>query len=229
MNIEILQLIEGARKAQGLTVVIDVFRAFSVACYVFGNGAKIIIPVNDFDKARDLKLKNPDFILMGERNGKKPDGFDYGNSPARIEQVDFSGKTVIHTTTAGTKGLVNATKADEIITGSFVNAKAVVNYIESRNPLRISLVCMGAAGIEETDEDTLCAQYLRDILENKPADFQKIVSNLKGYETTQKFFNPDIEWAPEKDFALCMSLNRFDFVLKAEPYNGDLLCLRKYK
>ena len=166
---------------------------------------------------------------MGERDGKKPDGFDYGNSPTRIEHVDFSGKTVVHTTTAGTKGLVNATGADEIITGGFVNAQAVVNYIESRNSLEISLVCMGAAGIEETDEDMLCAQYLKDILESKPVDFEMIVRYLRGYETAQKFFNPDIEWAPEKDFSLCMSLNRFDFVLKAEQYNGDLLCLRKYK
>lgn len=134
MNIKILQLIEGARKAEGLTVIIDVFRAFSVACYVFNNGAEKIIPVGSLETAYALKEENGEFILMGERKGKILPGFDYGNSPAHVQGVDFSGKTVIHTTSAGTQGIVNAVKADEIITGSFVNARAVARYILQRKP-----------------------------------------------------------------------------------------------
>ncbi|MCK4233147.1 2-phosphosulfolactate phosphatase [candidate division WOR-3 bacterium] len=227
MNIKILQLIEGARKARGLTVIIDVFRAFSVDCYIFENGARMIIPIEDIENAYMLKRKHPNYILLGERGGKKPEGFDYGNSPTQIEDVDFSDRVIIHTTTAGTKGLVNATKAEEIITCSFVNAQTVVNYIELKKPDRVSLVCMGDAGIHSTDEDTLCARYIRDCLQNKPIDFQKIVDHLRSYETAQKFFDPEKSWAPERDFELCLSLNKFPFIIKAESFKDDLMCLKR--
>ena len=72
MKIEILQLLEGAQKASGLTVIIDVFRAFSTACYAVGNGVQKIFPVGDIEIAYQLKKENPDFILVGERQERKP-------------------------------------------------------------------------------------------------------------------------------------------------------------
>ena len=143
MQIKILDLIEGAKQARGLTVIIDVFRAFSTACYVVRNGARQIIPVGDIDLAYKLRDKNPDYILMGERKGKMLPGFDYGNSPTEIQTVDFSGKTVIQTTSAGTQGFANAKDADELISGSLVNAEAIVSYIKKKSPEEVSLVCMG--------------------------------------------------------------------------------------
>lgn len=227
MDIRILQLVEGAQQARGLAVIIDVFRAFSVACYVFANGAERIVPVEDIEVAYRLKRKDCRCILMGERGGKRPPGFDFGNSPSRIEHVDFSGKTVIHTTSAGTRGLVHATGADEIITGSFVNASAIVEYIRARKPGVVSLVCMGDEGKQETDEDTMCAGYLKDLLQGKEVNFDGIVGHLRDYETARKFFDIRKQWAPERDFGLCLHLNRLDFVLKAEAYRGGLLQLRK--
>ena len=70
MHIVILDLIEGAKQARGLTVIIDVFRAFSTACYVVRNGASEIIPVGDVELAYQLKEENSDCVLMGERKGK---------------------------------------------------------------------------------------------------------------------------------------------------------------
>ena len=120
MNIKILQLLEGARNAKGLTIIIDVFRAFSTACYAFDFGATKIIPIGNIDFAYKLKKQNPHFLLLGERNEQKPEGFNFGNSPALLTKDEISGKTIIHTTSSGTQGIVNATNADEIITGSFV-------------------------------------------------------------------------------------------------------------
>jgi 2-phosphosulfolactate phosphatase len=228
MEIRILQLVEGARKAEGLAVIIDVFRAFSVACYVLAQGARQIIPIEDIEVARKLKRENSGHILMGERGGKKPPDFDFGNSPTQIEGVDFNGRTVIHTTSSGTKGLVNARGADEVITGSFVNASAVLTYIKSRKPEILSLVCMGVAGERETDEDTLCAHYLRDRLEEKEVNFDKIVAYLRHCESSRTFFDPRKPWIPERDFELCLSLNRFSFVLKAERTEGQDVSLHIY-
>lgn len=167
MKIKILQLIEGAKKAEGLTVIIDVFRAFSTACYLFNNGVNKVIPVGELDTARGLKEKDNTLILMGERSGKTVPGFDYGNSPALIKDIDFSGENVVHTTSAGTQGIVHAENASEIITGSFVNASAVVKYILKKKPSVLTLVCMGNAGVEKADEDILCALYIKYLIINQ--------------------------------------------------------------
>lgn len=229
MKITILNLIEGAKQARGLTVIIDVFRAFSVACYVFSNGAKKIIPVGDINLAYELKRKNPHFLLIGERAGRKPEGFDFGNSPSQIENIDFRDKVIIQTTSSGTQGIAAALNADEIITGSFVNAQAIINYIKKKDPKEVSLVAMGAKGVLNADEDTLCAEYIKNALENKPNDFSRIVKYLRGYISAQKFFDPAKDWAPERDFELCLSLDKFDFVLKAETYDEDQFFLKKIK
>ena len=225
MYIDILDLIEGAKKARGLTVIIDVFRAFSTACYVIQNGAKGIIPVADVDLAFQLKEKNPDYILMGERQGEILPGFDYGNSPTEIQDIVFSGKTVIQTTSAGTQGFANALDADELITGSFVNADAIATYIKKRAPQNVSLVCMGDWAVKPNDEDSLCAKYIADRLNNQKINRKKIYARLKESKSARKFFDPDVTWAPEKDFELCLDIGRCDFILKARRYHNDLFIL----
>jgi 2-phosphosulfolactate phosphatase len=220
MKIEILQLLEGAQKSQGLTVIIDVFRAFSTACYAFGNGIQRIYPVGDLAEAYRLKEQNPGYLLVGERNEQKPEGFDFGNSPSQLLNADLNGKTMVHTTSSGTQGIANATHADEIITGSFVNAKAIVDYIRKQNPEKVSLVCMGYSCQYPTDEDTLLAVYVKNELEGKPNDFQAMVEQLRKGDGARFFAPEKQEWAPVADFDLCLSLNRFGFVLKVEQQNG---------
>ena len=226
MQIEILDLIEGAKQARGLTVIIDVFRAFSTACYVVGNGARQIIPVGDVDLAYKLREENPDYILMGERKGKMLPGFDYGNSPTEIQTVDFSGKTVIQTTSAGTQGFANAKDADALITGSFVNAEAIVSYIKKKSPEKVALVCMGTWAVRPADEDTLCAEYIAGRLKGQKMDTRRIYTKLRASKTARIFFDPEVSWAPETDFDLCLNIGLYDFVLKAEKIKDDLLVLR---
>ena len=220
MEIKILQLLEGARKAQGLTVIIDVFRAFSTACYAFDRGIQRIYPVGDLEKAYQLKQQNPAFILVGERNEQKPEGFDFGNSPSQLLESNLDGKIMVHTTSSGTQGIANAQEADEIITGSFVNAQAIINYIRRQNPAKVSLVCMGYSCQYPTDEDTLLGVYIKNELEGKTNDFTAMVEQIRT-GAGARFFSPEKqEWAPKADFDLCLSLNRFNFVLKVEQENG---------
>lgn len=226
MNIEILQLLEGAQKAHGLTVIIDVFRAFSTACYAFAAGVSKIYPVGNIDQAYQLKDKNPEFILMGERFERKPEGFDFGNSPSHILQVNLSGKTIVHTTSSGTQGITHAIHADEILTGSFVNAGAIINYIKKRNPEKVSLVCMGYSCEYPTDEDTFLAEYIKNELEGITNNFPEMVDKLRNGSGARLFDPENQEWSPSTDFDLCLNLNQFDFVLKVEK-EGDLNYLKK--
>lgn len=215
MEIEILHNIEGAKKAKGLTVIIDVFRAFSMETYLTKNNAEKIIPIGEIEAAFEYKKANPDVVLCGERRGIKVEGFDHGNSPAQIENIDFTGKTVIHTTSAGTQGIVNATGADEIIGGNLVCAKAIADYITYSNPKHVSLVCMGLMGCRKTDEDTLCAEYIKSRLEGKPLeDIEERIEALKLTSGAQ-FFKPELKHVfPERDFELCTKINSFPFVLR---------------
>jgi 2-phosphosulfolactate phosphatase len=227
MEIKIFQLIEGAKKAKGLTVVIDVFRAFSLACYIMEQGAKEIIPVGDIKLAYKLKEENPDYILIGERLEKIPEGFDYGNSPTQINGIDFSNKTIVHTTSAGTQGLVNAIGASEIITGSFVNAPAIVKYIKSKNPATVSLVCMGYAAKYPTEEDTFCAEYILGTLKGKPTDYEAMVEIIRDTSGKRLFEIQNQLHSPESDFYMCTDLGRFNFILKANTGKDEIIRLNK--
>jgi len=220
-------MLQGARNAVGLTVIIDVFRACTVTSYLFHNGAEAVLPVAKIDEAYRLKQDNPSFILIGERYGRKQVGFQYGNSPDEIHQIDFTGKTIIQTTSAGTQGIAHASGADEIITGCLVNAEAVAQYILQRNPLQVSLVCMGVAGRFESEEDTVCAEYIKSLLENKPYPVESAIKQLKDTSGKNFFDSENWDWAPKNDFYLCTDLNRFHFVLKAERTPEGITRLRK--
>ena len=217
ITINTYHLIEGAKKATGLTVIIDVFRAFSLECYLYNMGVSLIRPVGTIEEAFAFKKANPGYVLIGERKGRKCEGFDFGNSPSETAKHDLRGKTVIHTTSAGTQGIINAKEADAIITGSLVNAKAVARYIMENQPKEVSLVCMGNGGIAPAKEDELCAEYIRSILEGAELpDMDERVKRLR-YEGGAHFFdkqNQDV--FPEPDFWMCIEYNKFNFVLRVE-------------
>jgi 2-phosphosulfolactate phosphatase len=221
MDIRILQLLDGAKAARGLTVIIDVFRAYSVEAYLLHMGAEKIIPLADENMAYKLKEQNPDMLLAGERGGAILPGFDTGNSPSQLAGLDVKGKTVIHTTSAGTQGIANALGADEILGGSLLTADATVEYIRRSGAEVVSLVCMGLAAKEPTEEDTLCARYIKAKLEGEELDFPaevEIVKNTSG----AKFFDPAQQKVfPNADFHMCLQPGKFNFVLKYEqPENG---------
>ena len=222
MNIQILQLIEGARAARGLTVVIDVFRAFSLEAYLLAAGAECVIPIGEVDAARALKARDPRRILAGERHGAILPGFDLGNSPSRLAHLDVCGKTVIHTTSAGTQGIANAVCADEILGGSLVTAAATAEYIRRSGAEEVSLVCMGLEALAPTEEDTLCAEYIKSLVEGHPFDLRARVENLR-HTSGAKFFDPtQAEVFPMDDFFLCTDVDRFDFVVKLNRPIGEI-------
>ena len=102
MRVTTKSCVEGALKAEGLAVIIDVFRASNTIIACLARGAEVIIPVRGLDEAYDLKRENPQYLLFGERGGLPPEGFDYGNSPAQASRLQLSGKRIIFTTSAGT-------------------------------------------------------------------------------------------------------------------------------
>jgi 2-phosphosulfolactate phosphatase len=187
---------------------------------LFNQGAKEILAVGDIQLAYNLKETNPEYILIGERQERIPFGFDFGNSPTHILGIDFTGKTIVHTTSAGTQGLVNAFGANEIITGSFVNANAIVKYIERQNPEFVSLVCMGYSTLYPTEEDTFCAEYIKNSLQGIESDYQQMIETIRLTSGTRLFEPENQTHSPQTDFYLCTELGKFNFIIQAET-NGE--------
>jgi 2-phosphosulfolactate phosphatase len=222
VKIKRLSLIEGARQATGLAVIIDVFRAFTTDAYIMANGAERVYPVATVEEAFALKNLHPDWVLIGEREGIQVPGFDYGNSPYDVKDIDFTERTIIQTTSAGTQGLLNAYYADDILPGSFVMADAIVNYIKVRNPDTVSLVAMGWNGRDRAPEDEALADFIELRLRDVEPDFSAMRALIRAHPQGAKFFDPGQPLFKEADFNCAMDLNRFGFCLRlikeGQPY-----------
>jgi len=216
--------IEHIEDATGLVVVIDVLRAFSTICYAFHNNVNSVIPVETIEEALNIRKDHIDYLLLGERFGKPVEGFDYSNSPAQIEHVDFSKHTIIMTTSQGTKGIVRSTHADEIITGSFVNSGAIGKYINYKKPHIVSFVCTDSSYPD--NEDYLCASYIQSIIERAPMNFDTIIAHLKKHPCTDGFLRTPLTSSSKEDFHLCLKDSIFPFVIQVKKIDGILHLLK---
>jgi len=150
------------------------------------------------------------------------------NSPFFISQHNFNGKEIILSTSAGTKGIIAAKNAAEIITGSFVNIEAAAEYIKSKNPELVSLVAMGNNGVTEADEDNLYAQELEKILKAKKALTEFEIKKKLRSPAGDRFFREATQSEmPEEDFEHSLRINKFDFVIKAVKKENDIYQLKK--
>jgi 2-phosphosulfolactate phosphatase len=219
MRIELLDHVAGARAARGIAVIIDVFRACStLACAV--DGAARVLPVAGVPEAQGLHARLPGAVLAGERHARALPGFDAGNSPTELAALDLRGRTLVHTTHAGTQGLVAATGAREVLTGAFVNLSAVAGYIRARRPQQVSLVRMGHEARERCAEDDLYARCLLDLLEGRDPGLHHVAGLLRDAPAARKFFDPTCDYAPEADFAVCADVDRYRFVLRLKRAAG---------
>ena len=227
MDIDILHLIEGAKQAQGLTVIIDVFRAFTCAPLLFSLGIQKSILVSTPEEAFALKEKNNQLVLIGEVGGIPIDGFDLGNSPSEILKKGtafFDGKTVVQRTSSGVQGVLTALDvADEVLPASYALAKSTARYILSKQPPRVSIVSMGWALEHIAPEDEWCGVYIAHLLGVKDYNHHEALEEILYNQTTQKFFDPEKPHFPPEDPIMCLQLNIHDFVLRASRVDGAVV------
>lgn len=124
---------------ESIVVIIDVFRATSTIAAALHQGANKIIPVAQVDECIRLGIEIPNAITAGERDGKVAPGLQHGNSPLEYPRSFVENKTIVLTTTNGTRLLHMCSNAHEIITGSFLNLEAVCNYLVAQKACIIGL------------------------------------------------------------------------------------------
>lgn len=139
-------------------VVVDVLRATTTITHALAAGASEVIPCLKVEDALHVAAKLGDgAVLGGERDGLPIDGFHLGNSPAEYTEESVGGRTLVFTTTNGTRAMRACRDAEEVLLGAFVNVAAVAIRLAGRE--RVHLVCAGTRG-EVTREDVLLAGLL---------------------------------------------------------------------
>ena len=203
-------------------VVIDVLRAFTFEAWAFAHGAARILTAADtgvaLHVARELM---PGSLAAGERGGRPLAGFDLGNSPVALADVDVQGRTIVHRTSAGTPGLARTRGSDLVLAASFVTAGATAHELRSRRVEDVTFVVTGASLGRDGDEDLACAELIAARLLGDDPDPSRYLARVPTSDAGRLFAPDGPEWAPEADLRLACEVDRFDLALVAT--DADLL------
>ena len=155
-------LYEAEGHSDSIVVIIDILRASSAICTAFANGVSSIIPVAEVTEAREYKSKG--YLVAAERDGYVLDFADFGNSPYNFTKEKISGKTIVYSTTNGTR-LINLTSSAHLtVIGSFLNIGALTRWL-LKQERDVVLLCAGWKN-RFNIEDTVCAGAMAEVLMN---------------------------------------------------------------
>lgn len=219
-----------------VVVVIDVFRATSTIAAALYNGAARVIPVATVEQCISIGSETENAVTAGERDGKVIEGLQYGNSPAEYPRNFIEGKTLVLTTTNGTRLLhmALANGATEVITGSFPNLDAVCDHLVSKGK-NVILGCSGWKSRFNLEDALFAGAVVNKVHEHFTVrcDSSLMASELYDlhrdnlYEFVQKtsHWHRLAAYGLEKDLQYCITPN----VANVLPVydNGDLVVLDK--
>ncbi len=214
MDIRIESLLAGAAHATGVVAIIDVFRAFTTAAVALANGASRIIMVSGVEEALSLRDAGIGQLVMGEVQGARPAGFDLGNSPFEASSIDFTGKTIIQRTSAGTRGIAAAHHATRLYAAALVTATATARGMLADSPEQITLVAMGKNAVERTDEDELCALHLRNLSRGRTGDADAVRRVILAGGEALRFHDPARPYLHLEDLDIALDVDRYDFAIR---------------
>jgi 2-phosphosulfolactate phosphatase len=222
MQIRLLSLLKGARRAAGTAVIIDVYRAFTTAAVALQRGAARILLVDTPEAAVKLRREGRGDLCLGEVSGIKVPGFDFGNSPFEVSRADVHGKTLIQSTSAGTNGVVAAGSAEVLFAAALVNADATVRAVLASNPSLVTIVAMGSNGTQRSDEDEQCALYMRNRLRDRRPDPAAVRSLVLSAHDSAKFDDPERPHFDPRDRDMALQIDSIPFAVRVRV-EGDLL------
>lgn len=148
----------------GIVVVIDILRATSAMVTAFDHGVDRIIPVATIEEARQY-IGRPGYIAAAERNGEVVEGFAFGNSPLAFRDADIKGKTIVMTTTNGTKAINLARNARKMVIGAFLNITALTEWLVKQDD-NILLLCSGWKDKFNLEDSVFAGAVMDKLLES---------------------------------------------------------------
>jgi 2-phosphosulfolactate phosphatase len=212
-------------------VVFDVLRATSTFVTALHNGARAIIPVGEISEALAIKKGQPEVLLAGERDGVKiraaQNGsmdFDFGNSPREFTSEKIRDRTIVSTTTNGTRALRACANAKIVLAASFLNLDATAKFLQRHNLPNVLIICAGT-GENAALEDILAAGALSNLFVGELSDSARIARSalictranwaeaISQSENARRLLAiPELR----DDVAFCARQNIFNLVAKLE-------------
>ena len=222
-----------AVQRKDVIIVIDALRCCSTIVTALANAADGVIPTTTVREARMLHLKRPELLLAGERSGIKPKGFDLGNSPLEFSSQRVKEKSIILTTTSGTKAIISSKGAKYVFTGAFLNANAIAkaaSEIAEREKIGISLISVGTVG-HFSLEDFICVGAIaRDFPVDNVQHSDAVLAALLAFQRAHKSLDTVIQSGYHArhlksigfkgDVKFCCQLNIFQIV---PFFNGEII------
>ncbi len=169
-----------ADAAEGCVVVIDVLRAFTTAAYAFHAGASEVWLCSSTEEAFDLRRRAPRAVLVGEIGGQQIPGFDHGNSPSALQDLDLRDHVVILRTSNGTQGVARASRASSILLGSLVVAAATARHLHRLGAETVTLLSMGWIGEPPVTGDRAGAVIAERPAQDGRAEVAQVVDAGEG-------------------------------------------------
>ena len=210
------------------SVVIDVLRATTTIAWALENGADSVQVFADVDelKMQAKVFDEKDKILIGERGGKKLDGFDLGNSPMGVSTEKVKGKRVFMSTTNGTRSLHRVRESKSLYTMALPNRRAIAERLQRDNPNEVWIVGSGWEGSYSL-EDSLAAGALASLIIDRLDSVQVLNDELMASIALWKTWENDVEGClriashgqrlagignHDDDFACCASLDNLSVI-----------------
>jgi len=144
-------------------VVVDILRATSAICAAFANGASEIIPVAEVEEAK--RCKEQGFLVAAERDGVVLDFADFGNSPFNFKPEIVKGKSIVYSTTNGTRAIHMAAQGKDVVVGSFLNYSAVAAYLGASGG-KVIVFCSGWKGRFSLEDSVYAGALVERLIED---------------------------------------------------------------
>jgi 2-phosphosulfolactate phosphatase len=159
--------VEASALAGATALVIDVLRASTSMITALANGCAALVPVAEVDEARRRVASLPGALLAGERGGDPPDGFDLGNSPLEFTRPRVEGRTIVFTTSNGTRALIAARPAAAVGVAGFANLEAAADWALGQGR-SIVVVCAGELGGRSVEDEVCAGLLVERLLRRRP-------------------------------------------------------------
>jgi 2-phosphosulfolactate phosphatase len=209
--------IEGARRARGLVVVIDVIRSFSVSAYALAGGARECLLVTTVDEARALAARIPGSLVSAEEGTLPVPGIPISNSPTQIESADLKGRVLIQRSSAGTQVMAAVQQSEGMYAASLVVAGATVQACLLRRPATLTLIASA-----DHPEDHACARYMEGLLRGDRPDIEHLLQPLRDSERYARASAGGWPGFPPTDLELSLATDRFTFSMPVTRHDGYL-------
>ena len=209
---------------RGVVVVVDVLRAFTTAAYAFASGAAAIWLVGTVQEALDLAREIPGALTMGEDHGRRPDGFDFSNSPVAVANADLKGRVLVQRTSAGTQGAIAAKNAERLFAASLVCASATAEAVRDTGLGVPTYVITGRFpdSPDGGEDDFVTARLIERARLGDGLEIAATRDAVANSTWAQKIGKMDANDVHQDDVEYSVDVDRFDFAMEVERIDSRL-------